>query len=119
MDYTLKETKNYPGTKEQAFQAIDLAAKGLQGKITKQTPEKGEFVLFFEKTIHGQTLGDRTQMEVVVSVPEPGQVSFAMQSYPLDPVGRKLMFGARKGVNQTVFTWFQAHLDNQMKKFSA
>jgi hypothetical protein len=119
MDYTLKETKKFAGTKSQGLQAVDLAVKGLQGKILKQSPEKGEFIVWFDKTIHGQVLGDRTQIEVLISEPEAGQVQFDMQSYPIDPVGRKQLFGARKGVNQTVFTWFQAHLDNQMKKFIA
>ncbi len=38
----------------------------------------------------------------------------SIEAYPLDPVGRKLMFGARKGVTRTVVTWFYAHLENRL-----
>ncbi len=37
-----------------------------------------------------------------------------LDAYPLDAIDRKLMFGARKGVTQTVVTWFTAHLENNL-----
>jgi hypothetical protein len=37
-----------------------------------------------------------------------------VDAYPLDAVERKLMFGARKGVTQTVVTWFLEQLDQQL-----
>lgn len=39
-----------------------------------------------------------------------------VEIYPIDPVGRKRMFGARKGVSQTVMTWFFAHLEHHLEK---
>jgi hypothetical protein len=38
-----------------------------------------------------------------------------VDAYPLDAVGRKLMFGARKGVTQTVIDLFTTHLENNLK----
>jgi len=38
-----------------------------------------------------------------------------VDAYPLDAVGRKLMFGARKGVTQTVIDMFTTHLENNLK----
>lgn len=119
MDYTLKETKTYNNaTVNQALTAVSLAVKGLEGKVTKETAQTGEITAWFNKTIHGKVLGDRTQMEIVVTEIETGTVRVDIQSYPLDPVGRKLMFGARAGVNKTVLGWFLAHLDHQMEKLS-
>jgi hypothetical protein len=48
--------------------------------------------------------------------PTPGEHEIQMAAYPIDPVGRKLQFGARKGVTRTVMNWFLAHLDHQMEK---
>jgi hypothetical protein len=39
-----------------------------------------------------------------------------VDAYPLDALERKLMFGARKGVTQTVVTWFVAHLEHHLGK---
>ena len=39
-----------------------------------------------------------------------------IEVYPLDAVGRKLMFGARKGAPRTVATWFIAHLEQRLPK---
>jgi hypothetical protein len=37
-----------------------------------------------------------------------------VDAFPLDALERKLMFGARKGVTQTVVTWFTAHLEHNL-----
>jgi len=37
-----------------------------------------------------------------------------VDAFPLDAVERKLMVGARKGVAQTVVTWFIAHLEHNL-----
>lgn len=114
MDYTIRETKTYPGSVDKSMLAVELAVKGLQGKILARAPQTGQVTAWFSKTIHGQVLGDRTQIEVTVAAGEPGNVQIGIEAYPVDPVGRKLLFGARKGVTRTVLTWFVAHLDHQM-----
>jgi hypothetical protein len=116
MDYTIKEVKTYNGSAAQAMAALEQAVAGLQGKVLKQSPQTGELTAWFDKTIHGQVLGDRTQMEITVAENGPGNVQINIQAYPVDPVGRKLLFGARKNVTATVMTWFLAHLDHQMEK---
>ncbi len=37
-----------------------------------------------------------------------------LDAYPLDALNRKLMFGARKGVTQTIVSWFFAHLEHNL-----
>ena len=116
MDFTIRETRTYPGSLDHSLRAIDLAVKGLQGKILKRASQTRMLVAWFDKTIHGQVLGDRTQIEITVTVTEPETVQIGLAAYPVDPVGRKLLFGARNGVTRTVLTWFVAHLDYQMSK---
>ena len=114
MPYEIKQEKNYDQAAGAVYAAALKAAAGLEGQVSNQKPEQGEFDIRFDKKILGNVLGDRTYMSVRVS-PQPMTGSaIAIEAYPLDPVGRKLMFGARKGVTQTVVTWFFAHLEHHL-----
>ena len=114
MPYEIKQEKSYEKTAEAIFAAALKAAAGLEGEVSKQKPEDGEFEIRFDKKILGKVLGERTYMSVKVNANSTGGGSIAIEAYPLDPVGRKLMFGARKGVTQTVVTWFFAHLEHHL-----
>ncbi len=118
MDYTIRETKTYPGSVDKSLPALELAVKGLQGKILKQTPQTGQVTVWFDKTVQGHVLGERTRIEITAVQAEPDRVQINLEAYPVDPVGNKLLFGARKGVTQTVLTWFIQNLDQQMAKTS-
>jgi hypothetical protein len=89
------------------------AVEGLQGKVEEQDSAAGTVQARFEKTIHGKTLGDRTRMHVQVHGAD-GNSELDVEIYPIDPVGRKLQFGARKGVAQQVITWFFAHVEHRL-----
>jgi hypothetical protein len=115
MPYTIKETKSYPHDRAAVFQAAIGAVGGLQGKVLSEDLDAGVIDAWFDKKIHGKVLGDRTQMKVEVLSVADGESVVNLESYPVDPVGRKLMFGARKGVNRTVVDWFFAHLEHRLK----
>ena len=114
MPFEVKQEKSYDKTAETVYSAALKAASGLEGKVSKQKTEAGEFEINFDKKILGNVLGERTFMSVKVSPNPAGGSTIATEAYPLDPVGRKLMFGARKGVTQTVVTWFYAHLEHHL-----
>jgi hypothetical protein len=67
----------------------------------------------FDKTLLGKVLGDRTQMTCVVQADGDGS-KVIMDIYPLDAVGRKLMFGARKGVSEEVLKLFLDNLEGNL-----
>lgn len=114
MPYEIKQEKSYPKTAEAIYAAALKAAAGLDGKVSAQKPEEGAFEIRFDKKILGKVLGDRTFMSVKVHANADTQGTIVIEAYPLDPVGRKLMFGARKGVTSTVVTWFFAHLEHNL-----
>jgi hypothetical protein len=114
MPFEVKQEKSYDKTAEAVYAAALKAASGLEGKVSKQKAEDGVFEINFDKKILGNVLGERTFMSVRVSPNPAGGSTIATEAYPLDPVGRKLMFGARKGVTQTVVTWFYAHLEHHL-----
>jgi uncharacterized protein (UPF0128 family) len=68
----------------------------------------------FDKKILGRVLGERTYFHIQIEARDGGENAVSIEAYPLDPVGRKLVSGARKGVTRTVVTWFFAHLENRL-----
>jgi len=113
-NFTIHDEKQYSSSSEAVFQAALGAIEGLEGKILNQDPAAGTFEARFDKKILGKVLGDRTEMKVTISAPGSGSSAVAVEIYPLNAVGQKLMFGARKGVSRTVADWFYAHLEHRL-----
>jgi hypothetical protein len=114
MPYEIQQEKSYEKSAEAVYAAALKAAAGLEGEVSGQKPEAGKFEIRFDKKILGNVLGDRTFMSVKVNANDAAGTTIAVEAYPLDPVGRKLMFGARKGVTQKVVDWFFAHLEHNL-----
>lgn len=115
MPYTINEEKMYSVTKDELTAAIIGAVDGLEGKVLSNDPDTGRIVAKFNKTILGKVLGDRTQIEVDLYSLSPEETKLSLSVYPINPIGQKLQFGARKGVSHTVMTWFFAHVDHRLK----
>jgi hypothetical protein len=114
MPYTIHEEKSFSHSPEKAYSAVLAAVKGLEGKILREAKDDRLVHIQFNKTIHGQVLGDRTEFHVQTQSDEEG-TKVVVEAFPLDAVGRKLMFGARKGVTRTVLDWFWAHVEHNLK----
>jgi hypothetical protein len=113
MPFEQHKEKNYAKDAQSIYQAALKATEKLDGKIISSAPEQHRFTARFPKTILGKVLGERTELSCEVRADgESGMV--IVEAFPLDAVERKLMFGARKGVTQTVVTWFIAHLENNL-----
>jgi hypothetical protein len=113
MSFAITETKAYEANAEAVYQAVLGAVEGLQGKVEEQDQAVGAVQARFEKTIHGKVLGDRTRMHVKINGSD-AHSELAVEIYPIDPVGRKLQFGARKGVAKQVLAWFFAHVEHRL-----
>jgi hypothetical protein len=114
MPYDIHHEKNYSQDARNVYDAAVKSAGELKGQMLSSSPNDLRFEVKFDKTILGKVLGDRTQMICVVQATENGS-KVVVDAYPLDAVGRKLMFGARKGVTQTVIDLFTTHLENNLK----
>ena len=113
MPFEQHQEKNYSKDAQSIYQAALKATEKLEGRIISSAPEQHRFTARFPKTILGQVLGERTELSCEVRANgDSGMV--VVDAFPLDAVERKLMFGARKGVTQTVVTWFIAHLENNL-----
>jgi hypothetical protein len=116
MPYEVNENKTYEKSAAAVFDAALKAVAGLEGEVISQKPESGDLEARFDKKILGKVLGDRTHLQAKVAAQSEAASSISIEVYPLDPVGRKLMFGARKGVTNTVMAWFIAHLEHHLAK---
>ena len=115
MSFDKHEEKEYPQDVKSVYAAALKAVETLEGKIATQDSGNFQFEAKFPKTILKNTLGERTHLICAVSAQGDGS-QVVVDAYPLDALERKLMFGARKGVTQTVVTWFIAHLEHHLGK---
>ena len=116
MSFTIEESKTYNAPLADVYQAAKGAIEGLEGSLLEADEANGRLVAKFHKTILGKVLGDRSRMEVVLSRQDDQTTQLDVNAYPLNAVGQKLLFGARKGVVRTVLTWFYAHLEHRLPK---
>ena len=114
MSLNVTTAKTYDAAPGAVFKAALGAIEGLEGKVVRQEGGKGQIEATFDKKILGKVLGDRTHIDVSVTQDAEGKSVVAVDAYPLDAVGRRLMFGARKGVTETVVSWFYAHLEHRL-----
>ena len=115
MSFEQHQEKTYSQTTQQVFQAALKAVEKLEGSLVSNSLEKFLMEVKFNKTILGNVLGERTHLTCEVR-PQGTESLVVVDAYPLDAVGRKLLFGARKGVTATVVSWFLAHLENNLGK---
>jgi hypothetical protein len=115
MPFEQHQEKKYTQHPQNVYQAALKAAEKLEGRTLSSAPENLRIEVKFNKVILGKTLGERTHLTCVVQ-PQGEESVVVVDAYPLDAVDRKLMFGARKGVTETVVSWFIAHLENNLPK---
>ena len=116
MSYVIQDEKTYEVAFSDLHKAALGAVSGLEGAVLKDDPEKGRLKVKFPKTILGNVLGDRTQLEIVFDKVSDAETKMALKIFPINPVGQELLFGARKGVPRKVLTWFIAHTEHRLKK---
>lgn len=114
MPFEQHQEKIYPKDAQSIYQAALKATEKLEGKVISSAPEKLRFEARFPKVILGKTLGERTQLSCEIRAQEGENCQVVVDAFPLDALERKLMFGARKGVTQTIVTWFTAHLEHNL-----
>lgn len=114
MPYEKESTKviNYPH--EEVYRAGYLSIKNMGGKILKHDPENKQLHAQMDKKLYGKVLGDRSKLEIQFSDEGESATKIYIFAYPLNAVGQKLMFGARKGVVETVIAAFYDEVEKQL-----
>ena len=102
MSYDRQFEKTFVSPQTDVFAAAAACVKDMGGKVLKQDAEKGSMIAWMDKKLDGVYLGDRSKLEMKFSDQGEGGTTVQVLAYPLDPIGNKLMFGARKGVVETI-----------------
>jgi hypothetical protein len=106
MPFEIKKVMTYPQSFEEVYKAAYLTVQSLGGKVIKHDLANKQLFGQMDKKFQGKLLGDRSRLEMTFSQDADGQTVLSMYAYPLNAVGQKLMFGARKGVVETVVAGF-------------
>ena len=113
MPFEQHQEKTYVQDRRKVYDAALKSVEKLKGQILSSKPEDFRLEVKFDKTLLGKVLGERTNLTCAVQA-DGEQSKLVVDAYPLDAVGRKLMFGARKGVTQEVINLFTQHLENNL-----
>ncbi len=114
MPLEVRATRLYPVPTATVYQAALAAVADLRGQVLHSDPTQGRLEARFDKKLRGKILGDRTQIEIQIDATATAQSSVAVLVYPLDVLNRQLLFGARKGVPETVLSWFFKDLERHL-----
>lgn len=117
MPYEAKAAKTYSHPTDKTIQTVTGVIQTLGGKPSKKNdPALGRLEANFNKKIKGEYINNRLQLEVSVTAQSPEQALVSAEAYPVDPIGRKLMFGVLgKPAEQLIRTFF-AELDTQINR---
>lgn len=115
MPFEVKKVMKYTQPFDEVYKAAYLSIKDLGGKVVKHDLANKQLFGQMDKKFKGEVLGDRSQLEMTFSDDVDGNIVLSMYAYPLNAVGQKLMFGARKGVVDTVLAGFFEEVDKKLQ----
>lgn len=114
MPYEKTRSKLFEYPFEAVYTAAYQCVKSLGGKVLKSEPEQKQLHAQMDKKLKGDVLGDRSKLEMTFTLDEAGHTTLSIFAYPLNAVGQKLMFGARKGVVDRVLTVFFEEVEKRL-----
>ena len=109
-----KKTLNYPI--EMVFKSAKSCIVQMGGKILKDEQNDGVLYAQMDKKLFGDYLGDRSKLEIKFTEVENNKTEIYIYAYPLNAVGQKLMFGARKDVVERMMTAFYEQIEKKLQE---
>jgi hypothetical protein len=117
MGYDVSENKTLDYPADEMIKSASEVISRLGGKASKKSdPAKGRLEANFNKSIKGEFMNNRVQLEVSIASQSPAQCTVTAEAYPVDPVGMKLMFGVQGKPARRVIDAFFTELDAQLKQ---
>lgn len=116
MPYEKKGSKTFEYPINDVYKAAVKTVEELGGKVLKSQDDQKLLHAQMDKRMKGEMLGDRSKLEMTFSEDEADHTTLSIFAYPLNAVGQKLMFGARKGVVERVLSVFFDTVDKHLQK---
>jgi hypothetical protein len=117
MPYEVNTARKYAYPLKKLYECASQSAVAMGGKVTLNDVANGKLQAQMDKKLYGKILGDRSLLDITFTEAD-GQTNMAILAYPLNAINQKLMFGARKGVVQTVVAAFYEEVDKRLAKIS-
>ena len=94
MSYEVKESKQFSRSGAEVLAVAGELITQLGGKRPKKDPGvAGQVQADFNKEVGGKPFGNRVQLIVRVVDDGPGGCTASVEAYPVDPLGKPLLFG--------------------------
>lgn len=115
MGYEVKESRAYARPAAEVTAAAAEVLKAIDGKLSKSTDlAAGRVEASFNKSVAGKAFGNRVQ--VVVQITGQGaDCALALEAFPVDPLGKRLLFGVLGSPARLVVDAFTSRLDGRLK----
>lgn len=115
MPYDVKTSRAFPRPAAEVTAATAEALRAIDGKLGKATdPARGHVEATFNKSVAGKAFLNRVHVVVQVTG-EGADCALALEAFPVDPLGRKLLFGVLGDPARLVADAFAAQLDGRLK----
>ena len=115
MSYEVKESRVYARPAAEVTAAAAEVMKEIEGKPAKGSdPGKGRVEASFNKSVAGKAFGNRVRLIVQVTGQPDTGCALALEAYPIDPVGMKLLFGVMGDPARLVANAFTSRLDARL-----
>jgi len=117
MPFEKKSTKTVNFSTEDVYKSIIYCVTYMGGKILKDDPQQKILHAQMDKKLFGDYLGDRSKLEIELTELGKEETKIDIYAYPLNAVGQKLMFGARKGVVENMMMAFYKEVGKRLESY--
>jgi hypothetical protein len=116
MPYEKESKKNINYPIEMVYESAKFCIGHMGGTILKDEQEDGILHAQMDKKLFGDYLGDRSKLEIKFTETANNETEVYIYAYPLNAVGQKLMFGARKDVVERMMAAFYEEIDKRLQE---
>lgn len=115
MGYEIKESKVYARPAAEVVAAAAEVVKEIEGKLAKGAdPASGRFEANFNKSVAGKSFINRVQLVVQAREQAGAGCALDLEAYPVDPLGKKLLFGVLGEPARLVVNAFTSRLEARL-----
>ena len=116
MSYEVKESKSFPRPAAEVLALAGELVTQLGGKRPRKDPGvEGQVQADFNKEVGGKSFVNRVQLIIRVVGDGPDLCTASVEAYPVDPLGKRLLFGVMGEPARLVTSAFWERLEARLR----